>query len=122
MFEIVENQQGVLVLKTVGNHLQNWALTAFADIEGAGDGGQNELGIGDRGEGDEDDTVRENGRGMRADADGQPSLADTAWTGQRQETNPPAQERAGRGSLGLPADQRGERPGQAVVAGKRRGI
>ncbi len=85
LFQVVENQQGAAMAEEVGENGIDRALAGFAQTQGAGDGGEDEVGIDDGGEGNDRHAIRD----LRGDGvgcgEGETSLADTAGSRDRHE-------------------------------------
>ncbi len=107
VFQVVDRQQGPAALKGGGDALRRWAVVLGDDAEGAGDGGENEVLVGDGSEGDEDVVVRE-GQGIvqgRCHGEGEPCLADAARSGDGDEAMTGQKQTGNSVDLGLPADE-----------------
>ena len=109
--------------RTPAQPLGQRPVAAVDHAEGAGDGGRDEGGVGQRREVDEDHAVGEVVRDIVGDGEGEAGLADAAGTGQRQQRHRLVEQQgAGGGHLPLPADERGARERQRWgTIGERRG-
>ena len=87
LLEVVQHQQGALVAQERRQPPVERLVAGLAHAEGLGDGGGDQVGVGDRGEGDEPDAVRERVGNRRGDLEGEAGLADAAGAGQRQQAD-----------------------------------
>jgi hypothetical protein len=107
LLDVVEDQQELAVLEELAERFVGWTSLEQASAGGLGHRRHDQRRIGERGEGNEDDPVREVGGDLPGDLDRQPGLADAAGSGQRHHRDVRVcQEFAYRRQLTLPPDQR----------------
>ena len=110
---VVEEEQELLAAEGGDEPVDEWPLAGLRHLEGAGNRGQHQGWIAQRGQIDEDDAVGERARHLVRDRQRQARLADAAGTGQGQQRHGFVdQQRAGGGHLTLPPDETGARQGQ----------
>jgi len=118
LLQVVQQEQQVAASQRRRQGAPQRHAGNLAHAEGLGDRRDNEVGVADRRQTDEGDTVRELGRQVGADLERQPRLADPAGTGQRQQPHTLAQSGGDLGDLPLAADERRRGRGQ----GRRRSV
>jgi hypothetical protein len=113
VFQVVEDNEGRRVCQRVADALDRFALAGGGQTESFRDRGHDEARVAQGGERDEPDASEELvGDGVR-DVEGEPRLADTAGTRQRDEPDPRVAEKfEDDGALVLASDKRCERPRQ----------
>ena len=114
VLEVVEDEQDQLVIEERGQALGQRRAAGVREADGLGNGGSDQRRIGDRGQGDEPDPVRERIGDDRGGRDGEPGLAGAAGTGQCQQADVGLAEQGRDGrDFRLPPHQRRERRGEA---------
>ena len=113
LLEVVEHQQQVAVAQGVDQAFDEGAVARLADAECLGDDRRDEVGVGQRRQVDEGDTVGEHAADLRGDAQRQPGFAHPARPGQGDQAHRgPAEQGDDQRHLALPPDEGGERRGQ----------
>jgi hypothetical protein len=87
MLAVVEEQECLPWADVANQPIQNWRAWHRDDAEGARHRSRNQRRVGERGEIDPDDAVREAIGHPSGDGEGQPRLAHPAGTGQREQRN-----------------------------------
>jgi hypothetical protein len=106
LLEIVDQQQNVLVAQLERQRLERRLVASRAHADAASDGCKRGRRLPDRGQVDEEHTVRETVDLVRRRLEGHPRLADAAGTSEREQPNPVrVQQVAKRGQLRFAAEE-----------------
>jgi hypothetical protein len=117
VLEVVEHEEQAPIAKSDHQAIVQRLYADVAQPEAPRDGGQDEVGVADRGEVDEDDPIGEVGRDLGGNGDRQPRLADAAGAGQGQQADGGiAHQGDDGGHFPIPGDQRRQRPREGSAA------
>jgi len=107
VLQVVEHEEHLALPQVVVEGVAERLPRELSEAQRAGDGRDHQLGLGERGEGDEDRTVGEIGGRLNRGLDSEAGLADAAGPGDGEQASAPPQQVPQRRQLLLPPDEIG---------------